>query len=149
VLVTGGFGAIVNGINDKGQAVGYYTTTNSTNGFLYSNGKYTTIDVPGATATVLQGINDKGQIVGYYELGSSNTPHGFLYSGGTFINIDEPLATNGTVVTGINNKGEIVGYYQDSSGLHGFDAMPTMTSAHHDAALLNTSHLDIGHSFLV
>src|SRR5262249_13340269 len=46
-------------------------------GFLLSEGRYTTIDVPGSTLTELLGINDAGQIVGqYYE--SSGNAHAFL-----------------------------------------------------------------------
>ena len=35
-------------------------------GLLYSNGVYTQIDVPGATATGISGVNENGWFVGGY-----------------------------------------------------------------------------------
>ena len=46
-------------------------------GFLYSDGTYSTLDVPGSIATEAIGINDLGQIVGYYTDAAGNE-HGFL-----------------------------------------------------------------------
>ena len=34
-------------------------------GFVYSDGNYTTLDYPGSQATIANGINDQGEIVGY------------------------------------------------------------------------------------
>lgn len=56
------------GINDLGQIVGYYEDEDhNTNGFLYSDGTYTTINVPGASSTIPTAINDLSSIVGYYD----------------------------------------------------------------------------------
>jgi probable HAF family extracellular repeat protein len=108
-------------INDVGQIVGYYEDSSYVDhGFLYSGGRYTTLNDPLAThGTSATGINDAGQIVGYYE-DSSYVDHGFLYSGGHYTTLDDPLATHGTSATGINDAGQIVGGYSDSSGDHGF-----------------------------
>jgi hypothetical protein len=38
---------------------------------------------------------------------------------------------------------------RDGNGYHGFTAVPTLTSPHHDIALLGVSHVDVGHSFLL
>jgi hypothetical protein len=49
--------------------VGVYTDqSNNQHGFVYSKGKYQTIDDPhgNGTMTVVNGINDKGQLVGFY-----------------------------------------------------------------------------------
>jgi probable HAF family extracellular repeat protein len=66
------------GINDAGQIVGLYEDSSGTqHGFLYSGGKYTTIDDPlGTVDTAAFGINDAGQIAGYYQ--DSSGQHGFL-----------------------------------------------------------------------
>ena len=87
------------GINNKGQVVGYYFDSNAhANGFLYSEGKYTTLDDPlGIDGTVATGINDKGQIVGYYQ-GDSSNPHG---------------------IHGFEANPEAV-HNKDGSGMHGF-----------------------------
>jgi uncharacterized membrane protein len=58
------------GINNKGQVVGDYNTAHTDDGFLYSRGKYTILDVPGSVETSAIGINDKGEIVGGYGTGT-------------------------------------------------------------------------------
>ena len=111
---------IANGINDRGQIVGWYKTSdmNQYYGFVYSGGKYTALDEPLAGSSLAfiyaQGINDKGQVVGLYR-DVSETIHGFLYSNDKYTTIDVPLASK-TVAYGINNKGQIVGSYNDNSG---------------------------------
>jgi probable HAF family extracellular repeat protein len=107
-------GTFAQGINNSGQIVGYYNTPTSSQfvGFLYSNGTYTTIPVPGE----LYGLNDLGQIVG------SGTSGGFFYSGG----VVAPLPAHGgpPIAFGVNNSGQIVGYVQTSIGVSGFTATP-------------------------
>jgi probable HAF family extracellular repeat protein len=111
---------IARGINNLGQVVGFYTTGNVENGFLYSNGTYTTLDDPASTQnTIPMAINDSGQVVGFIE-NSDGSRDAFLYSGGTWTPLAEQLGTNGNAV-GITNSGEIVGTYVDSNHLtHGF-----------------------------
>src|SRR5262245_33341147 len=61
----GGQGTYAQDINNAHQIVGYYVdSSNRYHGFLYANGSYATLDVPGATLTRALGINDVGQIVG-------------------------------------------------------------------------------------
>ncbi len=70
--------------------------------FLYSNGIYTTLAVPGGTNILADGINDAGQVVGWY-FDSSGIEHGFLYSGGTngtYTTLDDPSTTPGTIMVG-------------------------------------------------
>jgi hypothetical protein len=63
------------GINDAGEIVGYYCAASFADcqdagpylGFLYKNGTFTTISVPGVPGTYLYGINNKGEISGEYE----------------------------------------------------------------------------------
>ncbi len=109
---------ILNGINDLGQVVGYYTTASDSTerNFVYDNGVYTNFSVPGSTATYATAINDLGQIVGYYD--TSGTRSYFLYSNGVFSNINVP--DNTIAIAAINNAGQIAGSYYDSSGSHGF-----------------------------
>src|SRR5437763_11672482 len=108
------------GINASGQIVGQYTdASNHTHGFLYSNGTYTTLDDPSASATggtFALGINDLGQIVGVY--GDASGGHGFLYSNGNYTTLNDPFATTNTTAVGINDAGQIVGFYRDASGNH-------------------------------
>jgi len=123
---------VANGINDAGEIVGGYADNSGSHSFLYSGGKYTTLDDPLATpgSTNANGINDKGQIVGGY--GDSYGEHGFFYSGGKYTPLNDPLSIfdpncggincpGFTFAYDINDKGQIVGQYTDSNRLrHGF-----------------------------
>jgi probable HAF family extracellular repeat protein len=116
------------GINDTSQISGTYAVGTSIgngvqyvgNGFLYSNGNFSTIDCPGSD-TEVSGINEGGEIVGSCT-GTSDSGTGFLYSNGTFTTIDDPIAApGGTSPNGVNDSGQIVGSYIDSNGNdHGF-----------------------------
>lgn len=77
-------------------------------GFLYSNGVFTPIQVPGTSpgAVTPRSINDAGQIVGSVFI---NGERGFLDSGGAFTILNAPNGNYGTDALGINNAGEIVG----------------------------------------
>src|SRR5438552_1119976 len=64
--------AIALGINASGQIVGsYYDAAYIHHGFLYDQGGYTPLDVPGSNYTHASGINASGQIVGYYFAGAA------------------------------------------------------------------------------
>jgi probable HAF family extracellular repeat protein len=118
---------VADGINAKGQIIGYYWPSYSPSGthqqgFLDSGGTYTIINPPGSTYTDPESINVKGQIVGVYQDANHND-HGFLYSNGTYTTIDFPGANYITwALVSINNTGQIAGDYEDSrnSQLHGF-----------------------------
>jgi probable HAF family extracellular repeat protein len=121
-------------INSSAQITGY-RNIDPHEGFLYSNGTYTTITAPGGGLTFLEGINDAGQIVGYTYASPSfplSIPYvtSFLYSGGSFTSVRDPQEVppsgrpsdpRGTFAQDINNAGQIVGYYTGSGGIvHGF-----------------------------
>jgi probable HAF family extracellular repeat protein len=125
-----GDGTEARGINNSGQIVGYYLLagTSSYQGFLYSNGVYTSLEdptdgIPGDPYnrfTTAAGINDAGQIVGVFSSTSDAdpigfNPTGFLETNGLYAPIVDPLASpgnnHGTVAAGINNSGQIVGSY--------------------------------------
>jgi probable HAF family extracellular repeat protein len=93
-------------INDNGAVVGSYATTLD-NGFLWQNGKFTTINHPlGKYGTVLNGINNSGVIVGNRLNGDRD--FAFLYENGGFKYIVYPTGDY-TLVGGINNNGLISG----------------------------------------
>jgi uncharacterized membrane protein len=114
------------GLNDKGQVVGFYQTTNGgtfgpPEAFLLSKGNFVALSgPPGATSVEATAINNKGDIVGWY---SDNIgDHGFLLSHGHYTALDDPLAVPNSLgggrilthITGINDYGQIVGYYSDN-----------------------------------
>jgi parallel beta-helix repeat protein/probable HAF family extracellular repeat protein len=97
------------GINNAGDIVGRFTDTNNqTHGYLFSGGKFTQIDFPGAvTNTQAIGINSRGDIVGGYNDGTR--AYGYLLSQGKFTSLDCPGAAF-TAAMAINSAGDIVGY---------------------------------------
>jgi probable HAF family extracellular repeat protein len=107
------------GVNNLTTVVGYYTNRDANfnltfHGFIYQNGGFTSLDVPGAIATFARAINDGGQIVGDFSDSSNNT-HGFLYSRGAFQVLDVPGSVS-TVALGISFNGEIVGDWTENNG---------------------------------
>jgi probable HAF family extracellular repeat protein len=72
---------VAEGINNRGDIVGLYSTDggDSTHGFIFRGGVYTTIDVPftGATNTQIFSINATGQIAGRYD-DENGITHGFV-----------------------------------------------------------------------
>jgi hypothetical protein len=118
------------GINDAGTIVGYYTedlgNTDLIRGFIDTNGSFTFVDVPNATATVLTGIDDAGDLVGYYGVGSAT--YAFTDVGGVITTLNVPnAAPNSTLAFGINDLGDVTGHTTDttqSGGSLGFEAVP-------------------------
>ncbi|GAC1655750.1 MAG: hypothetical protein NVS4B3_20750 [Gemmatimonadaceae bacterium] len=110
-----------------GRAVGGYAAVDGTNHlFLWENGNFTTIDLPGmATIGLDKGnINPRGDIVGTYcpaprcNLNAPITPisHGFLLTRHhRFTSFDFPNAHD-TDFFGVNARGDIVGAYTDAQG---------------------------------
>jgi probable HAF family extracellular repeat protein len=106
---------IATGINTSGQIVGTYSvpgyrdeygSADKSRSFLFANGNYTTLDLPGSYGTSANGINTSGQIVGDY--GDTAGHHGFLLDQGSYITLDVPGAI-WTYAQGINDSGQIVG----------------------------------------
>ena len=74
----------LNGINDRGEIVGSYSDASGVgHGFFYDRGKFTTIDVPGASFTAATAINNSGTIVGAYGT-DYGLAGGFRYQNGKF-----------------------------------------------------------------
>jgi probable HAF family extracellular repeat protein len=107
------------GINNRGQIVGGYDTAGfAVHGFVLDRGRYTTIDVPGASRTIALRINARGQILGDYEDARGGC-HGALLDKGRLTTIDVPGAP--TQALGLNDRGQVVGTYIDAGGaFHGF-----------------------------
>jgi probable HAF family extracellular repeat protein len=113
------------GINGSGEIVGGFMQAQGYNnqvqhGFLYSGGRFTTIDVPGASGTFAGSINDRELIVGGYGNAHDIAGNCFLLNDGSFSTIDHPNASGGTLAVGINNSGQIVEKFSNDTGEHGF-----------------------------
>jgi len=105
------------GINSRGAIVGSYAVAPSQRiciAYLLQDGRYQTIDIPGARCVLANGINDRGDIVGNW-FDAAGISHGFLMPGEDDLAhrrvVDITIAGFSTVPFHINNRGEIVGDY--------------------------------------
>jgi probable HAF family extracellular repeat protein len=111
------------GINDSGQVVGAWASSQSTSGtgahpWLYSNGTMTSLPVPGdltSPSCVPGAINNNGQIIGDCR-DASGTGHGVLWQNGTVTDLGTLGGLQVTTVTAINNLGQIAGWGTTSTG---------------------------------
>jgi probable HAF family extracellular repeat protein len=99
-------------INDSGTIVGWVTgdptKVNTTFGFVYRDGRYTTLGTLGGNDSLAYSINRQGQIVGTSGSASGEL-HAFLYRNGYMKDLGA-LANSTTVAYSINDHGEVVGY---------------------------------------
>jgi len=127
------------GINNLGEIVGAYGPDGAYHGFTYLDGKFTTVDFPGASSTVLQGINDEGVIVGQYTDGNGTSLHGFIDINGKFTSVDfAGNAGYGESVNGINNAGQIVGFETGTNGF--FEAVTAEVACFRSGTRILTDH---------
>lgn len=116
---------LLTGINNNGDLIGYYMTTDShTHAFLYSGGALTSLDFPGAKYNGAVDINNSGQVLGGYSI-DGITSHVYLYDSGSFTILDAFPGAESTGFSGMNDNGDLVGSYSlsdpDSSyNSHGF-----------------------------
>ena len=69
---------VLRAVNDEGVIAGFYGA-NVSNGFLLTEGKFRTVDFPGAVATALRGINNLGDLSGTYSVVDLNADEfGFI-----------------------------------------------------------------------
>ena len=119
---------VLRAVNDEGVIAGFYGA-NVSNGFLLTEGKFRTVDFPGAVATALRGINNLGDLSGTYSVVDLNADEfGFIipFRGPAIsFKLPDPSGT-GIVVGGINDLRQLVGYYTDAtSTLVGFLRQPS------------------------
>jgi uncharacterized membrane protein len=89
-------------------------------GWAQAQYRFTTIDVPGATATAANG-NSTHEIAGQFDDADGNT-RGFVLNKGVFTTIDVPGAVV-TIINGINAPGRLAGTYSiadDPKPTHAF-----------------------------
>ncbi|MFZ3210716.1 MAG: hypothetical protein WA188_04315 [Terriglobales bacterium] len=117
VSFPGSAGSSILGNNDPGDFVGlwYSSTSPDEHGYVFSQGRFTSFDVPvaGSTFTQANDINAPGEIIGVY-LDAGGMEHGFLKVGAKFTSIDYPGAYL-TAAWSINSAGLIVGNHYDSA----------------------------------
>jgi hypothetical protein len=108
---------VLRAVNDEGMIAGFYGA-NVSNGFLLTEGKFQTVNFPGAVATALRGINNLGDVSGTYSIVDLNADEfGFIIprrGPPISFRLSDPTGT-GIVVGGINDLRQLVGYYTDAT----------------------------------
>jgi len=111
------------GVNDKGNAVGFWTDANAnTHGFTYNvaDKSFTADDISGYASTTTTAINNKGDIAGFVSNGSGDTSF-IQQSNGQIQFLAGPSGATSVQALGINDFDDVVGVYTDNQGdMHGF-----------------------------
>jgi probable HAF family extracellular repeat protein len=107
-------GTTPTGINDQGQVVGtYYGDDFLARSFLYDDGVYTPLEIPGALQTIANGINNRGQIAGTY-LDDDFVVHNVVYDvDGEFTEFPTVPGAFFSDPIAVNDRGQVVGSYSE------------------------------------
>jgi probable HAF family extracellular repeat protein len=133
------------GINNLGQIAGSYNdSAGNSHGFLYTGGKYVTIDAPGASDTYVYGINDLGQILGVSDYLSTGKIDVFLDTHGTFTNIAD-ANTFFPLNSSLNDRDQVFGEGGFGYGVlnvHGVITPINLSGAYSSASPSGFNNLD-------
>ena len=124
LMVPNSTATAVNGVNDLGDIVGFYTNADgSRHGFIWwHTGTVQTIDAPATPySTIAMGINKSGVVVGgNWSIGETGTfaESGWYWTKGNFTALNPGGTSNGTCcqsVNGISNNNKVAGqvFYHD------------------------------------
>ena len=133
------------GINNFGQIAGSYTdSSGNSDGFLYTGGKYVTVDAPGATDTYVFGINDFGQLLGVSDNLNTGKIVVFLDTHGTFTNIAD-ANTFFPLYSSLNDRDQVFGEGGFGYGIlnvHGVITPTSLSGAYSSAFVNGFNNLD-------
>ena len=118
--VPGSLKTVFYGLNNAGQAVGFYRDSDEIDhGVIVQDGELTQFDFPGAAQTEIYGISETGIFAGNI-IDAAGVIHGFMDD----MQIDVPGAIR-TYADHVNAAGILVGSYTDADGInHGYMRLP-------------------------
>jgi uncharacterized membrane protein len=126
-LTNPGGQTLATGIAQNGKLIvgDIETASGAFSAWVYTQGSFTAITVPGAVDSFAAGVNNAGIVSGtYYTDASLTVPHGYIYQNGTVTLFDVPGAA-WTQLGGMNEGGVVTGCFADANGLvHGFYTKP-------------------------
>jgi uncharacterized membrane protein len=109
-------GTFPTGINDQGIVVGSYKLVKDgpPHGFMWLNGAFTNIALPGAAGTVPVKISNSGDVVGTW-IDQVENSHGLAFDKGDFFFIDRP-GFNATQLIAVNSFDNVLGFVSTATG---------------------------------
>ena len=127
--VPGSLKTVFYGLNNAGQAVGFYRDSDEIDhGVIVQDGELTQFDFPGAAQTEIYGISETGIFAGNI-IDAAGVVHGFMGD----MQIDVPGAIR-TYADHVNAAGILVGSYTDADGInHGYMRLPDGSFVNVDA----------------
>ena len=133
--VPGSLKTVFYGLNNVGQAVGFYRDSDEVDhGVIVQDAELTQFDFPGAAQTEIYGISETGILAGNI-IDAAGVFHGFMGD----MQIDVPGAIR-TYADHVNAAGILVGSYTDADGInHGYMRLP-------DGSFVNVDAHDTHHS---
>jgi uncharacterized membrane protein len=124
----------VESISRSGEVDGYIRTTQGhlIGNFLYRDGKYLRVVIPGEPTATVGGLSPDGSaVVGSYAP-STGVTMGFIYQNGTVSTLQFPGAAYTNAGT-INGAGEVVGTFSETGAVtHGFTWTPDAPAQKND-----------------
>jgi probable HAF family extracellular repeat protein len=105
-------------INSVGTIAGDFSSASGSSGFLFSNGVYTKIALPGSSATSVTGLDASNRAVGYSQVGGQ--VESFVYDQGHYATLDVPGEDRTYAGTISDTGGFVIGSAQNSNSTGGF-----------------------------
>jgi probable HAF family extracellular repeat protein len=97
-----------NGINSRGEVVGYPISNKDPNGFVYSGGRYAALPpLPGDSRSAPTAINDSGLVIG--SSWTASTSHAAVWSGGKVSSLGSLPGARDSYASSVNRKGVAAG----------------------------------------
>jgi probable HAF family extracellular repeat protein len=94
-------------INNSLKVVGHYTDNNGQHAFLWDNGQFTELKVPGASNSDVRQLNNNDQALMFATVAGVGSH--YLYSDGNYLRINNPEGYTWQNVIALNDNGELAG----------------------------------------
>jgi probable HAF family extracellular repeat protein len=103
-------------INNSLKVVGHYSDIDGQHAFLWDNGQFTELRVPGATGSSdVRQLNNNDQVLIYATVDGVASP--YLYNAGSYFLINNPKGYTWQSVNALNDNGELAGFAFDDQNV--------------------------------